>query len=371
MGARTPYWRLGNYLLECCFSQHMTDPTRLPARLGRPTATTVHRPIAIHQGDQLVARHSIAPDLNRHPAFVYLARLAPGSRRTLQGALATVARAIGGEGATIANFPWGELRYQHTAALRASLWDRYAPATANKILAAVRGVLREAWRLRLIPADDYQRAIDVGAIRGSRPLRGRHLATDEIQSLFLQCASDTGAAGARDAALLGVLYGAGLRRAEVAALSIPDYSIADGALTVRGKGNKVRVAYLSKEGGAARALSAWLPLRGTSADRDGSMPIFTRLYKGGAITPNRLTPQAVLDVLRRRAIRAGLRQFSPHDVRRTFIGDLLDARVDLATVQQMAGHAQVTTTARYDRRGERARRAAADVLSVPYVAPKR
>jgi site-specific recombinase XerD len=234
----------------------------------------------------------------------------------------------------------------------------------------VRGVLREAWRLRQIAADDYQRAIDVGAIRGSRPLRGRHLATDEIQALFRQCASDTGAAGARDAALLGVLYGAGLRRAEVAALSLPDYSVIDGALTVRGKGNKVRVAYLSKEGGAARALSAWLAIRGTGADRDDSTPIFTRVYKGGAVTPNRLTPQAVLDVLRRRAMRAGLRPFSPHDVRRTFIGDLLDARVDLATVQQMAGHAQVTTTARYDRRGERARRAAADVLSVPYVAPK-
>src|SRR5208283_1704391 len=101
---------------------------------------------------------------------------------------------------TIASFPWGELRYQHTAALRASLWDRYAPATANKILAAVRGVLREAWRLRQIPADEYQRAIDVGAIRGSRPLRGRHLAADEIRALFQQCASDSGGAGARDAA---------------------------------------------------------------------------------------------------------------------------------------------------------------------------
>ena len=281
-----------------------------------------------------------------------------------------VARAIGGEGATIATFPWGELRYQHTAALRASLWDRYAPATANKILAAVRGVLREAWRLRLIPADEYQRAIDVGAIRGSRPLRGRHLAADEIRALFQQCADDTTAAGARDAALLGVLYGAGLRRAEVAALSIADYSPGDDSLVVRGKGNKVRVAYLPQAGGAAHALAAWLLVRGAVTDRDGTAPIFTRIYKGGAVTPYRLTPQAVLDVLRRRALRAGLRPFSPHDVRRTFIGDLLDARVDLATVQQMAGHAQVTTTARYDRRGERAKRAGADVLDVPYQPPR-
>jgi integrase/recombinase XerD len=349
----------------------MADSTRLPVRLGRPASSAVLERIALHAGDQLSVRHGPIPELGRHPAFVYLARLAPGSRRTLQGALAAVARAVGGEGATIANFPWSELRYQHTGALRASLWDRYAPATANKILAAVRGVLREAWRLRLIPADEYQRAIDVGAIRGSRPLRGRHLAAEEIRALFLQCAADPGPAGVRDAALLGVLYGAGLRRAEVAALSVPDYSPSDGALVVRGKGNKVRVAYLPRERGAAQALAAWLSLRGAAPDRDGATPIFTRIYKGGTVTPHRLTPQAVLDVLQRRAIRAGLRPFSPHDVRRTFIGDLLDAHVDLATVQQMAGHAQVTTTARYDRRGERAKRAAADVLAVPYVPPPR
>jgi site-specific recombinase XerD len=282
--------------------------------------------------------------------------------------LAATARALGGEGATVASFPWGDLRYQHTAALRAALWDRYAPATANKILAAVRGVLREAWRLRQIPGDDYQRAIDVGAIRGSRPPRGRHIDAQEIRALFELCAADPIPAGVRDAALLGVMYGAGLRRAEVTALSLSDYASADGALTVRGKGNKVRVAYL--RGGATQALDAWLAVRGLAADRDGTTPIFTRIYKGGAVTSYRLTPQAVLDILRRCAQRAGLAPFSPHDVRRTFIGDLLDARVDLATVQQMAGHAQVTTTARYDRRGERAKRAAADALDVPYVRPR-
>ena len=340
------------------------------ARLGRPASAVILDPIRIDAGDQIaLRRHAATPDMGRHPAFVYLARLAPGSRPTIEGALAAVARAIGGPGATIASFPWGELRYQHTAALRAALWDRYAPATANKILAAVRGVLREAWRLRQIPADDYQRAIDVGAIRGSRPPRGRHLSADKVRALFQQCAVDGTPSGARDAALLGVLYGLGLRRAEVVGLTLADYASSYGTLTVRGKGNKARVTYL--RGGAARALGAWLAVRGKATDRDGKAPIFTRIYKGGVVTSRRLTPQAVLDVLRRRAERAGLRPFSPHDLRRTFIGDLLDAKVDLATVQQMAGHSQVTTTARYDRRGERAKRAAADVLDVPYVAPRR
>jgi site-specific recombinase XerD len=94
----------------------------------------------------------------------------------------------------------------------------------------------------------------------------------------------------------------------------------------------------------------------------------TRPPAGGTlrVLGRRLTEQTIYDRLRYLAERAGVAAFSPHDCRRSLAGDLLDAGVDLATVQMMLGHASPATTARYDRRGERAVRQAAERVHVPY-----
>ena len=108
---------------------------------------------------------------------------------------------------------------------------------------------------------------------------------------------------------------------------------------------KDRLAYATN--GSADALGDWIGVRGGDT---GSL--FCSINKGGKITIRRLTDQAVLHILRKRAAEAGVSFFSPYDFRRSFISDLLDAGADISKAQQLAGHSNVQTTTRYDRRGE-------------------
>ena len=298
-------------------------------------------------------------DLATHPVAVYLARLGPGSRRSQRAALVTMAEILSAGRVGIDELPWHHLRYPYTQALRAALAERFSPATANRHLAALRGVLREAWRLGLMSAEDLQRSIDLPAVRGERLPRGRALSRGELRALFESCRKG-GPADLRDAALMGVLYGAGLRRAEVVALNLQDYDKETGALIVRGKGNKQRVGYI--DDGAAEAMETWITARGEEPG-----PLFCPITQRGEVIIRSITDQAVYSILQTRAIRAKVRPFSPHDLRRSCVSDLLDAGVDISVVQQFVGHANVTTTARYDRRGEHAKKRAAKSLHVPFV----
>lgn len=307
----------------------------------------------------LVLRRDLARDV--HPVLVYLASLSEGSRRTIRDSLEKIAGIISRGEVGALNVAWHELRYQHTAYIRSQLAAAYAPATANKMLSALRGVLKECFRLGYMSAEDYERARDLPSVRGSSISPGRSLSRDELAGLFRFCKkTDKKVQGARDAALVAVLYGCGLRRGEVVALDLSDYDGKTGELKIRrGKGKKDRISYAT--GGSGGAIEGWLAFRGRE---DG--PLFNPINKGGKVQDRRMSDQAVYNILRRLAREIKSKNFAPHDMRRTFIGDLLDAGVDLSSAQQLAGHSNPQTTARYDRRGERARKQAAARLDVPY-----
>ena len=299
---------------------------------------------------------------DRNPAAVYLAgKPSAVGRRGLQRSLERAAEVLTG-GLTTDAFAvhWAEVRYQHVMALRSLLIEGDAkPATINHVLAAVRGVIREAWRLGLIDAETKERIVDIKSVSASTLPAGRHVGVGEIRRLFEICGATL--VGARDAAMLALLYGCGLRRSEAVALLVDDYR--EGSVTVRtGKGRKERIVY-SANGGRA-AIDAWIAVRGAW---DGAL--LAPVAKGGKIQQRGISAQAVMLRLRFLGKRAGIENLSPHDLRRSFVGELLDAGADISSVQQLAGHSSVTTTARYDRRGERAKQRTAELLHVPYTSP--
>ncbi|MFC4061781.1 tyrosine-type recombinase/integrase [Planomonospora corallina] len=306
----------------------------------------------------------------RDPYHVYLASLASAeSRRAMRGCLDRLAALISGdENASGAGQPWHLLRYEHTVRLRTLMTERgWSPAYVNKHLVALRRVLREAWRLGRMTAEEYQRASDLPALEHTRLPAGQHVPAEVVGAALAACEADDSPAGLRDAALLAVLYSTGCRRAEIAGLALADYDPAARSLRVRGKRDKERLVYLTAQ--AVGRLERWLALRGRADGalfcpiaRSGSL----RLRDGG---PAAMTGQAVADILARRLAQAGAAPRTPHDFRRTFIGELLDAGVDLATAQALVGHASPATTARYDRRPERRRREAVDRIALPAARP--
>lgn len=311
-------------------------------------------PAMLHPATLRQAARELAIDLE-HPAVVYLSTLSTkASRQSMLWSLKRAAKVLG---ASVAALDWSSLTYARMSFLRTCLASSASPATANLTLCAVRGVLRSCVRLGLMPREAMLAAIDLPPVRGDRPPKGRALTREEIASLFRACTSRGTRLGARDAALLALCYGCGLRRAEIAALRIED--VADEAVSVMGKGNKVRSVPVPAD--ALPFLRAWVWARGPQPG-----PLFWAGRKDGDPRAGQsLSGNGVYRVLARLALEAGIKTFSPHDCRRTYIGDLLDLGVDAITVASLVGHESVETTQRYDRRPERARRAAVAKLRFP------
>ncbi len=303
------------------------------------------------------------------PAEAYLNTLSPSGRRTQATALNNLAFLFSdGKIEQALDFPWHLLRYEHTSGLAFHMVDMgYAKSSVNKHLVALRRVLEEAYRLgQYNDHNDFYRASGVKSLRTQTIPRGRALKMPELETLVTACLSPSPSPnlGIRDAAIITTLYAAALRRQEIVDLNLADLSLTEASLRILGKGSKKRVVYLSQD--ALSALLSWLEVRGRKVG-----PLFTHVRKGGKVTLRRLTPQAIYCQLKRRALEAGVEAFTPHDLRRTSITDLLSADVDVLTVSAIAGHASADTTRRYDKRSEETKKAAADKLRAPFVSSEK
>lgn len=154
----------------------------------------------------------------------------------------------------------------------------------------------------------------------------------------------TSVAGRRDSALLEFLYGTGARVSETVSVDLGDVDLEDKVAMVTGKGAKQRLVPLG--GKAVEAIGAWLPDR---------MSLVSRRVKGDPLFVNlrggRLSRQAVFDIVKKHAVSADIdpTRVSPHVLRHSAATHMVEAGADLRTVQEILGHATISTTQVYTR----------------------
>jgi len=200
------------------------------------------------------------------------------------------------------------------------------PASIGRKLAAVRSWLRFLARRGHIAQNP---ARDVRAPRVGQKLVS-FLPIDESHALL-----DDRGLGVRERAVLELLYASGLRVSELAGLALDDVDTAQRTVRVMGKGKKERIVPFG--GKAARALEAYLALRGATP---GPLLLGAR---GRA-----LGVRAIYEMVRRQARASGItRRVSPHTLRHTFATHLLDRGADLRLIQDLLGHSRLSTTQRY------------------------
>jgi integrase len=214
------------------------------------------------------------------------------------------------------------------------------------MLCGLRRVLKEAWRLDLMNVDAYHRAADVKNVSYQHEPSGRTLSDGEIAALLAQC-EPTDVMDMRDAAIIALFFACGLRIAELQALNVADYDQSQATLRIMGKGLRERIVYIPPL--TEQRLQAWITVRGLEL---GPLFIAIGRWKQSIHEYRRLSIRALFDMLQRRGHRAGLAPFTPHDLRRTNVTNLLAKGVDVITVSRCVGHQSPQSTLRYDQRDE-------------------
>ena len=257
------------------------------------------------------------------------------------------------------DYPWQQLNYTIVAKLRSELLELgYAVSSVNLALAALKGLSKTAFNMRLLGVEELVRIQSVKRVRGDACKKGRSLDQLEVRALLKQAKQHPKACRcARDSALILLACGTGLRASELVGLQLDDFVLAHGELIIRqGKGRKYRSIYVSKP--ILNAVKSWLKFRGHAPGA-----LFNKIKKDGIPGSSTLTKAGFTSILTELTINAGVARFTPHDLRRTFITHLLEQGVDLNTVRQLAGHSDIATTARYDCRGDKALKAASKAFS--------
>jgi site-specific recombinase XerD len=212
----------------------------------------------------------------------------------------------------------------------------------NRALSAIRKMLREAADNGHIDPRDAESAAKVEGIKRPGVRTGNWLTIDEMGEI-LNAPDDAKMRGKRDRAVLALLSGAGLRREELAGLTVEHIQQREGRwviVDIRGKRNKLRTI----------PIAAWVKTlvdRWCDAAGIASGPVVAQLSKGGSITADATTTKAIFRVVRKYGRAIGKPTLAPHDLRRTYAKLARGAGAPLEQIQITLGHESLDTTKRY------------------------
>ena len=308
----------------------------------------------------------LSPDDSQDPALLFLMEHStPKSRASIVDCLRRIERAARVDDWKV--IPWGKLTNKETSVIRSCLLEqkfprrmgkpaRLAPRTVRMTLSTFRGVLRKAFEIGHMTADEYQRAISWPKLKAYTIPAGRMLEPNEITTLLSFCEREVGTYGSLLRGIFAVLLGAGARREEIAALPVGSLSGRD--LRIMGKGRRERSVPLPDS--AVQDLNRWIRVRsflGVTVDT-----MFVSIDGADRVYNRPISPWGVWSLICTTCDECGIERISTHDFRRTFASELLENN-DIATVQRLMGHADASTTAGYDRRGQKAAEKATEGLN--------
>jgi integrase len=311
---------------------------------------------ALHESDVLRAEAV--------QSFIASYRHSPETQRTLASSLGTIAEALWGSRKAVAVVEWDLLADPVLYDLASSsVAARVGPRSCAKARWALDGLLRHLARVGIADFDDVALATSQKRRTPSQPPAGRSVTTEEFAAMLRACRRDTNTAkGTRDAALIALLGGVGLRRAEVARLRADQLDLQAAVATFVTKGGKQRTALLHPA--VVEHVAEWMTLH---PDQRG--PLFIPVAKNGVARAGAaLNDRSVYRIVARRRDEAGAHpDISPHSFRRHFVTELLDNGADLLTTMRAVGHTSPATTQKYDRRPDMRVRQAVDDLEIPTV----
>lgn len=297
-------------------------------------------------------RQRKSDNVTQTPTMRYISSLrSPESRRIMTSTLNCFARELGAH--THREMEWLDIDADVIRHVINRLYDRgIKTQRLNTYITAIKKCAEKAWNMGLISDHTLFEIKEIKGERGYQIVRSRPLNTDEVDQLFAQSVTENYSKNTliRDNAMLAIMLGCGLRRAEMLALSFDSFFKKQDRwwLRVTGKGNKERQIPINNRRWVH--VERWLKLRAQYTSHPTDDCIWLRITKNGHVlsAPISDTSSVYRVVTKRFKMSFGrLEHASPHDLRRTVATLLYKAEVDIGVIQDLLGHANISTTYTY------------------------